>query len=68
MGENPLISDGKRHPSSLMEIGDKVLENFDASVKNSRLIAHHIFAVNFGDFHPLKRYIFGFEMSEIFIL
>jgi hypothetical protein len=43
MGENPLISDGKRHPSSLMEIGDKVLENFDARVKNSRLIAHYIF-------------------------
>jgi hypothetical protein len=36
MGGNPLISDGKRRPSSLMEIADILSENFDASVKNSR--------------------------------
>jgi hypothetical protein len=36
MGENPLISDGKLRSSSLMEIADKLSENFDASVKNSR--------------------------------
>ncbi len=36
MGENPLISDGKGRPSSLMEIIDNLKKNFDASVKNSR--------------------------------
>ncbi len=36
MGENPLIPDGKRHPSSLMEILDNLKKNSDASVKYSR--------------------------------
>jgi hypothetical protein len=36
MGENPLISDGKRRTSSSMGIADNLSENFDASVKNSR--------------------------------
>jgi hypothetical protein len=36
MGQNPLISDGKRRPSYLMEIANNLSENFDASVKNSR--------------------------------
>jgi hypothetical protein len=35
MGENLLISDGKRRPSSLMEIADNLLENVDAGVKSS---------------------------------
>ena len=33
MGENPLISDGKRHPSPLMEKANNLSKNFDASVK-----------------------------------
>ena len=36
MGENPLISDGKRRPSSLMEKADNLLESFDAEVKYSQ--------------------------------
>jgi hypothetical protein len=36
MGENPLISDGKRCLSSLMEKADNLLENFDAEVKYSQ--------------------------------
>jgi hypothetical protein len=36
MGENPLISDGKRRSSSLMENANNWLENFDAGVKYSR--------------------------------
>ena len=36
MGENPLISDGKRRPSSLMEKTDNLLESFDAEVKYSQ--------------------------------
>ncbi len=35
-GENPLISDGKRCLSSLMEKADNLLENFDAEVKYSQ--------------------------------
>ncbi len=35
MGENLLISDGKRRPSSLMEIADNLSENVDAGVKSS---------------------------------
>jgi len=35
MGENLLISDGKRRPSSLMEIGDNLSEDVDAGVKSS---------------------------------
>jgi hypothetical protein len=31
--KNPLISDGKRRSSSLMEIDENLSENFDASVK-----------------------------------
>jgi hypothetical protein len=33
MGENPLISDGRWRPLSLMENPDNLSENFDASVK-----------------------------------
>ena len=33
MGENPLKSDGKRHPSALMENANNLSKNFDASVK-----------------------------------
>jgi hypothetical protein len=36
MGENPLISDGKWRPSSLMEKADNLLESFDAEVKYSQ--------------------------------
>ena len=36
MGENPLISDGKRCLSSLMEKADNLLESFDAEVKYSQ--------------------------------
>jgi hypothetical protein len=36
MGENPLISDGKRRFSSLMEKADNLLESFDAEVKYSQ--------------------------------
>ncbi len=36
MGENPLISDGKRHPSPLMENANNLSKNFDASVKKFR--------------------------------
>jgi hypothetical protein len=36
MGENPLISDGKRHPSPLMENANNLSKNFDASVKKIR--------------------------------
>ncbi len=36
MGENPLISDGKRHPSPLMENANNLSKTFDASVKNFR--------------------------------
>ncbi len=36
MGENPLMSDGKRRPSSLMEKADNLLESFDAEVKYSQ--------------------------------
>ena len=36
MGENPLISDGKRHPSPLMENANNLSKNFDASVKKCR--------------------------------
>ncbi len=36
MGENPLISDGKRRPLSLMEKADNLLESFDAEVKYSQ--------------------------------
>jgi hypothetical protein len=36
MGENPLKSDGKRHPSLLMENANNLLKNFDASVKKNR--------------------------------
>jgi hypothetical protein len=36
MGENLLISDGKRRPSSLMEKADNLLESFDAEVKYSQ--------------------------------
>ncbi len=35
MGENLLISDGKKRPSSLMEIADNLSENVDAGVKSS---------------------------------
>jgi hypothetical protein len=35
MGGNPLISDGKQRPSSLMEVVDNLSENFDASVEAS---------------------------------
>jgi hypothetical protein len=42
MGGNPLISDGKQGPSSLMEIADNLSENFDASVKNSRSPLPHL--------------------------
>jgi hypothetical protein len=35
MGENLLISDGKRRPSSLMEIADNLSENVVAGVKSS---------------------------------
>ena len=34
MGEKPLISDGKRHPWSVMGNAYKLSENFDAGVKN----------------------------------
>ena len=33
MGENPLKSDGKRHPSPLMENANNLSKIFDASVK-----------------------------------
>jgi hypothetical protein len=36
MGENPLKSDGKRHPSPLMENANNLSKNFDASVKKNR--------------------------------
>jgi hypothetical protein len=36
LGENPLISDGKRHPSPLMENANNLSKNFDASVKKFR--------------------------------
>ena len=36
MGENPLISDGKRHPSPLMENANNLSKNFDASIKKIR--------------------------------
>jgi hypothetical protein len=36
MGENPLKSDGKRHPSPLMENANNLSKNFDASVKKIR--------------------------------
>jgi hypothetical protein len=35
MGEKPLISDGKRHPWSVMGNAYKLSENFDAGVKKS---------------------------------
>jgi hypothetical protein len=36
MGENHLISDGKRHPSPLMENANNLSKNFDASVTKIR--------------------------------
>jgi hypothetical protein len=36
MSKNPLISDGKWRPSSLMENADKLSENVDVGVKNSQ--------------------------------
>jgi hypothetical protein len=36
MSENPLISDGKRDPSPLMEDANNLSKNFDASVKKIR--------------------------------
>jgi hypothetical protein len=36
MCENPLISDGKQHPSPLMENANNLSKNFDASVKKIR--------------------------------
>jgi hypothetical protein len=36
MGENPLVSDGKQCPSSLMQKADNLSENVDAGIKISR--------------------------------